>query len=166
LLLVAQLTNVTSEWNLDDDGAPEIYVTRDVGWLNGGDSLCRLNDDNTWVNILDVVSGMNSEVDGMGLTVADLDPDGTPDLLISDLGDNEVLLALEGPICPSPQIGVERIRSDGADDAAWPLLGIEREGTSRGMVLADGDTDILIANHDNGLVAYRNNTLGQCHTLT
>jgi hypothetical protein len=109
LTLAAELTDV------DLDGLVDIWVTRDIGWEAGGDALySRQGDpDGQWVDISEEV-GSALEVDGMGVTIADLDGDRDLDAYVSDIGDNE-LLARDGSVFRStPGSGAARIRPSGS----------------------------------------------------
>lgn len=78
-----------SVFDATGDGSLNIWVTRDVGWADGPDSVY------TWTGsgFEDVSAqlGGAQAVDGMGVTAADLSGDGYLDVYVSDLGDNELL---------------------------------------------------------------------------
>jgi len=208
--------------DIDDDGLADIWVGRDVGWASGGDSVySRRGDvDGPWVDIAPEL-GAASEIDAMGLTIADLTGDGRLDAYLSDLGDNELLERVSTGFVKRTEVGAARIRSASADDNeisrswasgaadlnldgrvdlvvvnggfaeisvankvvntfimeddppaillglsdgrfydAWPDLGVEWQGRSRGMALGDidddGDTDIVVIDHGGGAHALRN----------
>lgn len=83
--------------DIDDDGLLDIWVTRDVGWDMGGDSVYSRvgGPDQPWVDIAHEL-GLDAEIDGMGITIADLDGDADLDAYLSDIGDNE-LFVRDGP---------------------------------------------------------------------
>lgn len=129
--------------DIDGDGDVEIWVTRDVGWAQGADSVYdRLPSGREWIDIADRL-GADLAVDGMGVTVADLTDDGVLDVYVSDLGDNEVLVgAPDRPFTPVDDIGVARIRPPGAGDSvissSWASAAID--------VNLDGRLDLVVAN--------------------
>lgn len=218
--LAAQIVDV------DEDGLVDIWITRDVGWLDGGDSLYSRGDGSAgeWQDRA-AEFGVDMEIDGMGLTVADVDADGALDAYVSDLGDNEIMarrgdgfralddtgakrirapgaprdvvssswgsaagdINLDGRLdlvvvnggfvgqdvpnkIPGADIAVEDPpaillgRGDGQFADVWPELGLAWSGRSRGLVTgdfdADGDTDLVVLNRGEGVVAYRNDTTG------
>ncbi len=104
--------------DIDEDGLLDIWITRDLGWEMGPDSLFSRRADRagTWVDIAAEL-GTALEVDGMGITVADLDADGSLDAYVSDLGDNEVLVNRDGAFEQLDDTGAARIRPPGASQA-------------------------------------------------
>ncbi|MFQ5557794.1 MAG: FG-GAP repeat domain-containing protein, partial [Acidimicrobiales bacterium] len=104
--------------DVDHDGLLDIWVTRDVGWLEGGDSLFSRGGDPTgpWVDVAPRL-GAALEVDGMGVTIADLDGDRVLDAYVSDIGDNEVLLGRTDGFEPATDTGAARIRPPGSADS-------------------------------------------------
>lgn len=78
--------------DIDGVGGLDIWVTRDVGWQQGGDSLYVHDRSPTapWADVAPDV-GTAVEIDGMGVAVADFSGDGQLDVYLSDLGDNELL---------------------------------------------------------------------------
>ena len=103
--------------DVDGDGLLDVWITRDVGWIDGGDSIySRVGDrGGGWVDVAPDY-GANIEVDGMGITIADLDGDGLMDGYVSDIGDNEVLRRAGDVFEPVPALGIGRIRPPGAAD--------------------------------------------------
>ena len=103
--------------DVDEDGLLDVWVTRDVGWDTGGDSLYSRRGDPSgpWVDIADEL-GVDLEADAMGVTIADLNDDLVLDAYISDLGDNEVLYGGEVGFEVATDTGAARIRPPGAPD--------------------------------------------------
>jgi hypothetical protein len=101
--------------DIDEDGLLDIWITRDVGWAIGADSLFSRRGDRAgaWVDVAPEL-GTALEVDGMGITVADLDADGSLDAYVSDLGDNEVLVYRDGSFEQLDGTGAARVRPPGA----------------------------------------------------
>lgn len=97
--------------DIDGDGLVDIWVTRDVGWAAGGDSIYsrKASNADTWVDVADEL-GAALEIDGMGITLADLDGDRDIDAYVSDIGENEILAATDSGFAPSPNTGAGRIR--------------------------------------------------------
>ncbi len=98
-----------------------------------------------------------------GAGASDVNLDGLLDLVVvngafpgmaNKVPDTEVLVS--DP--PAVLLGI----GEGRFADVWNDLGIEWVGSSRGLALADidvdGDTDVLIVNHSQGLVALRNDT--------
>lgn len=128
---------------VDGDGLLDIWVTRDVGWDVGGDSVYSRQgtEDGPWVDITSEL-GAELEVDGMGVTIADLNDDGSLDAYISDLGDNEVLVRHGHQFDPAFETGAARIRPDGADSttisSSW--------ATGATDANLDGRLDLMVVN--------------------
>ena len=101
--------------DIDEDGLIDIWITRDVGWKSGPDSLFSRRGDRSgpWVDVAAEL-GTALEIDGMGITVADLDADGALDAYVSDLGDNQVLFNRDGAFEQLDDTGAARIRPPGA----------------------------------------------------
>ncbi len=135
--LAAELVDV------DEDGLLDIWVTRDVGWDLGGDSVYSRQGepDGQWVDIASEV-GVELEVDGMGVTMADLNGDGALDAYISDLGDNEVLLRDEDRFEAAVETGAARIRPTGAPSttisSSWAAGATDAN--------LDGRLDLIVVN--------------------
>ena len=127
--------------DVDADGSLEIWVTRDVGWKSGGDSLYRRDSEGRWRDIAPEV-GSALEIDGMGVSIGDLDLDGMLDAYLSDLGDNEVLVGDGGGFRLDASLGLARIRPPGAGEgvvsSSW--------GTGLADVNLDGILDVVVAN--------------------
>lgn len=147
--------------DFDGDGLTDAWVTRDVGWLSGADSVySRRGDPNgAWVDIAGEL-GVASEIDGMGVAVADLSGDGQLDTYVSDLGENEFFIGTadgyvvsrdhgagyirpgEAPatvVSSSWGIGVADFNLDGRADLAVANGGIE------GMPNKIADTEVAIS---------------------
>ncbi len=129
--------------DVDEDGLLDVWVTRDVGWDIGGDSVYsrRGSADGPWVDIAPDV-GADLEVDGMGVTIADLDDDGRLDAYVSDLGDNEVLVRNDHRFERMTDTGAARIRATGAPSttisSSWASGAID--------VNLDGRLDLVVVN--------------------
>jgi hypothetical protein len=128
----------------DFDGLLDIWVTRDVGWDIGGDSVYSRQGDPSgpWVDIAPQL-GVDLAVDGMGITVADLNGDLILDAYISDLGDNEVLIRTDdGQFVKDVNTGAARIRPFGA-----PSTVVSSSWASGATDLnLDGRLDLVVAN--------------------
>ena len=211
--------------DVDDDGLLDLWITRDLGWIRGADSVySRSGDaDGPWKDIAPSL-GVDFEIDGMGVTIADLAGDRRLDVYITDLGENEFVTGTDDgyralfdhgaarirpPGSPADKVssswgaGVADFNLDGRTDLAianggfdgffnkientdvlvtdppaillglgggryadvWPQLGVAWTGSSRGLALGDldndGDTDIAIVNHNDGLRVYRNDSEGR-----
>ena len=129
--------------DVDDDGLADIWITRDIGWIAGADSVYsrRGNATGEWVDIapdLDV----DLEIDGMGVTIADLTGDGELDVYITDVGENEFLVATQDGYELETDHGAGRIRPVGAPNA--------RVSSSWGGGVADlnldGRSDLIMTN--------------------
>lgn len=111
----------TSDWrsmagevvDIDGDDELDIWVTRDVGWREGSDSIYSRTGDGTWQ---DVGGDLNADlaIDGMGVAIADLNGDGLLDAYLSDLGDNEMLVGTPDGFITAHDTGAARIRPPGA----------------------------------------------------
>ena len=137
LSLAAEIVDV------DLDGLVDIWVTRDVGWDIGGDSLYSRQGDPTglWRDISSEM-GAALEVDGMGVTVADLNGDRRLDAYVSDIGDNELLLGGSEGFSGFSSSGAARIRPPGADvsvvSSSW--------GSAVTDLNLDGIADLVVVN--------------------
>ena len=129
--------------DVDLDGLLDIWITRDVGWDRGGDSVLSRKGvaSGPWHDIA-VDLGVALEVDSMGITIADLDGDGQPDAYVSDLGDNEQLYGGDGSFTTVHDTGAARIRSPGAPtdtvSSSW--------GSGASDVNLDGVLDLVVVN--------------------
>lgn len=127
----------------DGDGLPDIWITRDVGWDAGGDSVfSRLGDpEGPW---FDIANDLQADLaaDSMGITMADLDADGQLDAYVSDLGDNEVLLRSGDVFVKADGSGAARIRPPGSPQevisSSWASGAID--------INLDGHLDLVVAN--------------------
>lgn len=137
LSLAAELADI------DGDGLVDIWVTRDVGWLTGGDALySRLGDPTgPWVDI-SASMGAALEIDGMGVTVGDLDGDSDLDAYVSDIGDNELLIRDGATFTQTTGSGAARIRPPGASSSTVS------SSWASGMtdVNLDGIADLIVVN--------------------
>jgi hypothetical protein len=136
--------------DIDGDGLVDIWITRDLGWKDGPDSLYSRDAAGQlysrdaagqWRDIARDV-GVAMEVDGMGVTVADLTGDGTLDGYVSDLGGNELLKRVGAGFEVATESGASRIRPPGADDgiisSSW--------GSGAADVNLDGILDLVVVN--------------------
>lgn len=125
--------------DIDGDGLLDIWVTRDVGWLDGADSVYSRRS-GSWVDIAPEI-GADAEIDGMGVTIADLTGDGRLDAYLSDLGDNELLAG--GPVFePVADSGAGRIRAPGAK----PGLVSSSWASGAADLNLDGRLDLVVVN--------------------
>ncbi len=129
--------------DVDDDGLLDIWVTRDVGWDIGGDSVYSRQGsaDGPWTDIASEL-GAELEVDGMGVTIADLNDDGMLDAYVSDLGDNEVLVRRDRQFEPVVDTGAARIRPPGA--ASTTISSSWASGATDANL--DGRLDLVVVN--------------------
>ena len=126
--------------DVDLDGSLDLWVTRDVGWDDGPDSVYSRHGEG-WVDIAPSI-GADLAIDGMGVTLADLSGDGRLDAYVSDLGDNEVLRA-DGPgFLPLIGTGSARIRPIGAD----PEVVSSSWSSGAADLNLDGVLDLVVAN--------------------
>ena len=127
--------------DVDEDGLLDIWITRDVGWAEGGDSILSREGDpqGEWIDIADDL-GASLEIDGMGVTIADLDGDRRLDAYVSDLGDNELLRGIEGGFVERFDTGAAHIRpADAPSDivsSTW--------GTAALDLNLDGTLDLVL----------------------
>jgi hypothetical protein len=129
--------------DIDGDGLLDIWATRDVGWDIDADSLYSRRGDPTgpWFDIAAEL-GADLAIDGMGVTIADLDGDGSLDAYISDLGDNEVLLRDGDRFVVVSDTGAARIRPPGA---ATTIVSSSWASGATDVNL-DGRLDLVVAN--------------------
>jgi hypothetical protein len=129
--------------DVDGDGLLDVWVTRDLGWDSGGDSVYsrRGDPDGPWIDIAPEL-GVALEIDGMGLTVADLNGDLELDAYVSDLGNNEVLIRDGDRFVSTRSTGAARIRPPGSDSSvvssSWATGVIDLN--------LDGRLDLVVAN--------------------
>ena len=129
--------------DVDGDGLLDVWVTRDLGWDGGGDSVYsrRGDPEGQWTDIAPEL-GVALEIDGMGVTIADLNGDLALDAYVSDLGNNEILIRDGDRFVVSDSTGAARIRPPGADSAvissSWATGVIDLN--------LDGHLDLVIAN--------------------
>jgi len=129
--------------DLDQDGLLDIWVTRDVGWITGADSIYtrRGERDGPWI---DVASDMGAAlaIDGMGIALADLDGDGDIDAYVTDIGENDILFAGDDGYAPATSSGAGRIRPPGGRtetvSSSWAVV--------TGDINLDGVIDLVVAN--------------------
>ena len=128
--------------DVDDDGLLDIWITRDVGWARGADSVLSRRGEpyGEWFDIAPQL-GADLGIDGMGLTVADLDGDEQLDAYLSDLGDNELLRRTGTGFVPQVGAGAAHIRPvDAGDDvvsSSW--------GSGAVDLNLDGVMDLVVA---------------------
>lgn len=143
--------------DVDDDGLTDVWVTRDVGWVTGADSVYSRRGDATG-RFSDIAKelGADLEIDGMGVTMADLDLDGDVDTYISDLGDNELLLKSGDRYEKAVDRGVAHIRPLGAGDdlisSSWTsgVTDINHDGLLDLVVVHGGFAGRMVPNKIEG----------------
>lgn len=143
--------------DVDDDGLTDIWVTRDVGWVTGADSVYSRQGDATG-RYRDIARdlGADLEIDGMGVTVADFDLDGQLDVYLSDLGDNELLVGAGDRFEKSSTHGMAHIRpTNAADDiisSSWTsgATDINHDGLLDLVVVHGGFASAMVPNKIEG----------------
>ena len=147
-----RLSTVAAIADLTGDGSTDIWVGRDLGWREGGDSVySRTGVADEWVDVAPEL-GAALEIDSMGLTLADLDADGLLDAYASDLGDNELLQAGPDGFEKVSDVGAARIRSAGAADneisRSWGSGAVDwnLDGRLDLVVVNGGFSDISVPN--------------------
>ena len=127
--------------DVDGDGTLEIWITRDVGWTAGADSLYRRTQSGNWADVAPIV-GAAMEIDGMGVTVADFTGNGYLDGYLSDIGENDFLEGSASGFVPIVDSGASRIRPPGADDdvvsSSWASAATD--------INLDGILDLVVVN--------------------
>lgn len=129
--------------DVDGDDLVDVWVTRDVGWAIRPDSVYSRRGDPSgpWSDIAAEL-GADRAIDGMGITVADLDGDRRLDAYLSNLGDNEVLIRDDRGFVPAFDTGAARIRPPGAPShilsSSWASGATD--------VNLDGRLDLVVAN--------------------
>jgi hypothetical protein len=129
--------------DVDADGLIDIWITRDIGWKTGSDSLLSRRGDpaGPWVDIAEEL-GTALAVDGMGVTIADLDGDGALDAYVSDIGDNELLVRRGAGFVPLDESGSARIRPPGSGrstvSSSW--------ASGVADINLDGNIDLVVVN--------------------
>jgi hypothetical protein len=146
-------------FDADLDGLNDVWVTRDVGWAAGPDSVYSRQGDSAGT-FSDVAESLGADlaIDGMGLTIADLDGDAVLDAYVSDLGDNEVLIRSEDGYLAARETGAARIRAPGAPEtvvsSSWAsgAADFNLDGRLDLVVVNGGFTDAPMLNKLDGTV--------------
>lgn len=126
--------------DLDDDGELDLWVTRDIGWVSGPDSIY-LRAVDGWV---DVAPAWNADlaIDGMGVALADLSGDGQLDAYVTDIGENDVLFWDGDGYGAAADTGAGRIRPQEAPldrvSSSWAVMSADLN--------LDGVLDLVVAN--------------------
>jgi len=129
--------------DVDEDGLLDVWVTRDLGWDSGGDSVySRVGDaSGPWTDIAAEL-GVALEIDGMGITLADLNGDLELDAYVSDLGNNEILIRTGNKFSAADSTGAARIRPLGAEptivSSSWASGALDLN--------LDGHLDLVVVN--------------------
>jgi hypothetical protein len=98
--------------DVDGDGLLDVWATRDVGWDVEPDVIYSRSDGEAWQDI-SADLGADLTIDGMGVTLADLDGDAQLDAYLSDLGENDILRSSEVGFELLADVGAGRIRPPG-----------------------------------------------------
>lgn len=129
--------------DIDGDGLLDVWITRDLGWHSGGDSLYSRqgNPAGPWTDIAQDL-GVALEIDGMGITLADLNGDLELDAYVSDLGNNEILVRDGDGFSSTYNTGAARIRPPESG------LSVVSSSWATGVVdlNLDGRLDLVVAN--------------------
>lgn len=145
--------------DVDGDGRSNIWVTRDVGWATGADSVySEIYSEASNAAFTDIARDLDAdlELDGMGVTIADFDLDGQLDAYIGDLGDNEMLLGSDGRFEKSSDLGLAHIRPIGAADelisSSWSsgMTDINHDGLLDLVVVHGGFAGAMVPNKIEG----------------
>lgn len=129
--------------DVDGDGLLDVWVTRDVGWDSGRDSLYSRRGVATG-QLVDIGAeyGTDLAIDGMGVTIADLNGDAMLDAYVSDLGDNEVLIRRGNRFESASGTGAAHIRpisaSENVVSSSWSSGALDLN--------LDGHLDLVVAN--------------------
>ncbi len=129
--------------DVDGDRLADLWITRDVGWIAGADSVYSRRGDaaGEWVDIAPSLD-VDLKLDGMGVTIADLTGDGVLDTYIADVGENEFLVGSGDGYEQGAAHGAGRIRPVGAPE--------EQVSSSWGGGVADlnldGHPDLVLTN--------------------
>ncbi len=139
--------------DLDGDQVAELWVGRDAGWIDGGDSVYRRTGglDGTWVDVAPELA-VALEIDAGAVTIADWTEDGLLDAYLTDLGDNEFVIRSGDTFDALRDVGAAHIRSLDADDneisRSWGSGAVDWN--------LDGALDLIVANGGFGEVSVRN----------
>ncbi len=150
-------------FDADLDGLNDVWVTRDVGWDTGPDSVYSRRGDPEG-EFIDVAESLGADlaIDGMGITVADLDDDAVLDAYLSDLGDNEVLIRSDDVYVATLETGAARIRAPGASEAvvssSW--------ASGSADINLDGRLDLVVVNGGFSDAPMRNKVAGTDVSIT
>jgi len=124
--------------DVDLDGRLDIWVTRDVGWDLGGDSVYSFVD-GVWIDRADELQAALA-IDGMGVAIADFDGDGSLDGYVSDIGENDLLVRRGSVFRPAGDLGLGRIRPPDAPadvvSSSW--------GAGAADLNLDGRLDLIV----------------------
>lgn len=126
--------------DVDGDKRLDLWLTRDVGWKRGGDQVYSRRA-GAWRDIAPGI-GADLEIDGMGVTLADLTGDGRLDAYLADVGENDLLAGGDEGFVPATSSGAGRIRPP---EAPEEVVSSSWAGGAADLNL-DGNLDLVVTN--------------------
>jgi hypothetical protein len=166
-------TFVTGFADLDDDRDPDLYVVNDYGGAVYGNRYLRNDSTAGALVFTDVTAGSGLELDinGMGLAVGDLDGDPIPDLVVTDWGHIHLLDSEQGVWFDTaesrglrPNLGEDRwlswgvelvdLDNDGLADIPMVFAQTaEADPSGKGVNPPDEPDDLFVQQEDGSFVA-------------